>query len=51
MGIDRAYLDLILFDGANSADIVRRVIREKNLPSGTTIEFFAKSKRPNRIRL
>jgi hypothetical protein len=51
MGIEHAYIDLILFDGANSLDIVQRVLREMRLPSGTTIEFFAKSRQRDRIRL
>lgn len=51
MGLEHAYVDLLLFDGTNSLDIVQRVLREKRLPAGTSIEYFAKSKQSERVRL
>jgi hypothetical protein len=46
-----AYLDLLLFDGPASLQIVERVLREQNLPAGTAINFFAKEKSDQRIVL
>jgi hypothetical protein len=44
-GQEYAYLDLLLFDGQRSLDLVTQALREQNLPSGTAIHFFAKEKR------
>ncbi len=48
MGIQRAYIDLMLYDGQKSMDIVRRVLKEKRLPPGTEVHFFAKDKKGHR---
>lgn len=43
-GTLNAYIDLLLFDGANSIEIIKRVMREKGLPAGSSINYFAKEK-------
>jgi len=50
-GTQFAYLDLMLFDGRNSVQIVERVLREQNLPAGTAINFFAREKLSQRVVL
>jgi hypothetical protein len=50
-GTQFAYLDLMLLDGRDSVRIVERVLREQNLPAGTTINFFAREKASRRIVL
>jgi len=49
LGTQFAYIDLLLLDGANSLDIVQKVLRECTLPKGTSIEFYAHSRRDRRI--
>src|SRR5580698_8867422 len=44
-GNANAYVDLLLFDGATSIEIVRQVLGEQNLPAGSSINYFAKEKR------
>lgn len=51
LGREFAYIDLLLFDGNNSLNIVQRVLREHNLPAGTAINFFAKESKARRIVL
>jgi hypothetical protein len=51
LGTKNAYIDLMLFDGKKSLEIVQRVLKEKQLPAGTEIHFFAKEKRGHRIVL
>jgi hypothetical protein len=46
-----AYLDLMVFDGQASIQIVERVLREQNLPAGTTINFFAREKLSQRVTI
>lgn len=48
-GVENAYIDLLLFDGEQSVEIVRRVLQEQNLPTGTAIHYFAKEKRGHRV--
>jgi hypothetical protein len=48
-GTSNAYIDLMIFDGVNSLEIIKNVLREKQLPPGTEIHFFAKEKRGHRI--
>ncbi len=50
-GTKNAYIDLMIYDGSNSLEIVKRVLRERKLPAGTEIHFFAKEKRGHRIVL
>jgi hypothetical protein len=49
LGARFAYIELLLFDGAQSLDLVKKVLQAHNLPNGTSIEFFADIKRGNRI--
>ena len=51
LGRKNAYIDLLLFDGSNSLNIARRVLREHDLPAGTAINFFAKESRDKRVEL
>lgn len=48
-GTANAYIDLLLFDGANSIEIIKSIMREKGLPAGSSINYFAKDKRRCRI--
>ena len=50
-GSQFAYIDLLSFDGQNSLEIVKRVLRERDLPKGTAINFFAKEKISKRVVL
>lgn len=50
-GSQFAYIDLLLFDGRNSLEIVEKVLRERSLPTGTAINFFAKEKNGERVVL
>jgi hypothetical protein len=47
-GKENAYIDLLLFDGPASIDEVIGTLRERNLPSGSTINYFARNKRGHR---
>lgn len=51
LGREFAYVDLLIFDGHNSLDIIQRTLREHQLPSGTAIHFFAKEKAAQRVVL
>jgi hypothetical protein len=44
MGRRNAYIDLLVFDGNKSLELVREVLLRERLPRGTTINFFAKEK-------
>jgi hypothetical protein len=48
-GRENAYIDLLLFDGLRSLEVVERLMRESALPAGSSINFFAKEKRGHRI--
>lgn len=50
-GTRYCYVDLLIFDGRNSLDLIVEVLNEHHLPKGTTIEYFAKEKRSQTIRL
>jgi len=50
-GTKNAYIDLLLFDGPTSLEIVHQVLCGRNLPEGTTVNYFAKEKRGHRIVL
>jgi hypothetical protein len=50
-GTQYAYIDLLIFDDANSLAIVEDILRQLNLPAGTAINFFAKEKQNRRIVL
>lgn len=51
LGSERGYIDLLIFDGLRSLEIVRTVLAELNVPAGAMIEFFARDKRARRIAL
>jgi hypothetical protein len=50
-GIKQAYIDLLLFDGRASLELVTKTLREQGLPGGTTIHFFARESRGQRVIL
>jgi hypothetical protein len=50
-GNQNAYIDLMIFDGHNSIEIVRQVLMGHTLSGGTSINYFAKEKRGHRIVL
>jgi hypothetical protein len=43
-GVSRSYIDLLVFDGNESLKIVEGVLRDRGLPAGTAIHFFASDK-------
>lgn len=49
MGTRSTYIDLLLFDGVESLNIVQQVLRARSLPESTSIEFFADNKRGRRV--
>jgi len=49
MGNEFAYIDLLLFDGAESIRLVLETLRRLRLPSGTSLNYFAHEKRGHRI--
>jgi hypothetical protein len=51
VGRYQTYIDLVLFDGARSLEIMQQVLREQHLPAGSAVHFFAKEKRGHRIVL
>jgi len=50
-GTQNAYIDLLVFDDSNSLETVLRVLKDQNLPLGTSINYFAKEKHGHRIVL
>ncbi len=50
-GTERGYVDLLIFDGARSLEIVRNTLRAFSLPAGSMLEYFAREKRGQRIAL
>jgi hypothetical protein len=46
-----AYIDMLLFDGGRSIETAKKILKIHNLPSGTSINYFAKEKRGHRIIL
>lgn len=51
MGRGNAYIDLLLFDGANSVKLVFDTLRKRKLPAGTSLNYFAHEKRGYRMIL
>lgn len=49
LGSERGYVDLLIFDGERSVEIILETLEAFDLPEGTTIEYFAKEKATNRI--
>jgi len=48
LGRENGYIDLLLLDGAASREIVMGVLRDRNLPAGSSVNYFAKEKRGHR---
>jgi hypothetical protein len=44
-GSQNAYIDLLLFDGPASVEIVIGVLRKLRLPAGSSLDYFAREKR------
>ena len=51
MGRRSAYIDLLLFDGAKSMELVLSTLRRLKLPPGTSVNYFAFEKRGHRVLL
>jgi hypothetical protein len=51
LGSERGYIDLLIYDGARSLDILRITLKQLGIPAGTMIEFFARDKRARRIAI
>jgi hypothetical protein len=51
LGLHHGYVDLLIFDGKRSIEIIREVLQTFDFPEGTSIEYFASEKRGNRILL
>ena len=51
MGRRHAYIDLLLFDGTNSINLVLNTLRKRKLPAGTSLNYFAHEKRGHRMIL
>ena len=51
MGRHQPYIDLLLFDGANSIALVLESLRRQGVPAGTSINYFAHEKRGHRVVL
>jgi hypothetical protein len=49
MGTNHAYIDLMLFDGQRSLGTVVDVLKQRKLPGGFSINYFAKEKRGHRV--
>lgn len=51
MGINRSYVDLLVFDGQRSVAIIVSALKAFDLPKGTMLEYFAVEKLAGRIQL
>lgn len=51
LGSERGYIDLLIYDGVRSLEILRTTLKQVGVPAGTMIEFFARDKRSRRIAL
>ena len=51
LGLEHAYIDLLVFDGANSVALIESALRPLQLPAGTTLEHFARSRAAERQQL
>lgn len=51
LGLERGYIDLLVYDGPRSLELVRQTLQSSHLPPGTMIEFFAHEKRTQRVAL
>ena len=48
LGLKHAYVDVVIFDGARSIDLIEATLKPFNLPEGTTLERFAKARAAER---
>lgn len=48
-GTNSSYIDILIFDGKRSVEIIQQKLKELRLPPGTMIEYFAREKRSQRI--
>ena len=51
LGIEAGYIDLLIYDGQASLDVVVEALADRNLPRGSAVEFFAAKKADGRVRL
>jgi hypothetical protein len=51
VGLEHAYVDLLIFDGATSVDLIETALRPLQLPAGTTLERFARAHASERKQL
>jgi hypothetical protein len=51
LGLDHAYIDLLIFDGQRSVALIQSTIRSQSFPTGTTLERFARSHAAKRQEL
>lgn len=51
MGRRFAYIDMLLFDGDESRELVLETLRRQHLPKGTSVNYFAHEKRGHRVLL
>jgi hypothetical protein len=49
IGAQNAYIDLLLFDGAASLELVKNLLRSNPLSASSSINYFAKEKRGHRV--
>ena len=50
-GTKRGYVDLLIYDGKRSLDLVVAALKGSRLGKGATIEYFAKEKRRQVVRV
>ena len=51
LGIDNSYIDAVIFDGENSMAAITKVLRDRQLPSGTCVNFFVAGNDGRRVVL
>ena len=51
LGLKHAYIDVVIFDGPKSIDLIEATLKPFNLPPGTTLERFAKAHASERREL
>jgi hypothetical protein len=51
LGLDHAYIDILIFDGRRSLEIIEGTLKPRALPAGTTLERFAKAHAAERQEL
>ncbi len=51
LGLKHGYIDVVIFDGPRSIDLIEATLKPFNLPEGTTLERFAKAHASERREL